>query len=626
VTSPDEELQNHDHLFILKGAKNIGPLKCTVSVQDKNGHAVINLIDITRADGEKILDVGRQVRNNKLIQQDLNPREIIDDHQRIIRILSALSTHGCECWIRPVDREAPAQSGYLSPDLRLMHEVSQAPVSVPFYVYLVSRFSLFRYRVDNYSDIIEVPQSLIRFHRRQDRRALAPPGARLSIRHPIWPEIRVECELRDVSWNGLSIYGCRVEDYLFPGLQNCLLEIAWKGGPAIKLAGHVAHDTQGFFCGAQRELCGFRTVYLGDDSRETWQEAVSEILYRTTKIATTDFEETWDIFEGSGYFNISGKKSAEFEDLKRSYCLANLRLSEARGLGAQVVWVGPKRSEATVSFIKNWETAVFGSQLARHADGRPLRDASDEVLRDIISHAFEYLLRYPNILWVVGYVPDEVRFTRLFALDFTARYADGERAALTSFHAFQVPVLGSYGVSDYEVSEASDSECGDLLAYVRNNRPRAYAEATDLVPERLRLTRLRDEWRAAGLRRARRVLAARQDGRPVAFAVAEVAEEGIQLFGLLDCVRLFPGSDGGEDAFPALLDAARSWYAEHAKQRFILMDETSDQRVGSLGGLRSLGGAQASFMTADLIVDLLEYIREVTVQGPLYRAMNKGIY
>src|SRR5690606_8206527 len=106
--------------------------------------------------------------------------------------------------------------------------------------------------------------------------------------------------------------------------------------------------------------------------------------------------------------------------------------------------------------------------------------------------------------------------------------------------------------------------------------PAQYLQALDLCEARINLAAARARWGAAGLERDRQIFVAYQGRERMAAAVVESASEGAHLYGLLDCLRLYPLRSGGEGGFRALLNAAHAWFAARGRQQFTYLEEYPD--------------------------------------------------
>ena len=215
-------------------------------------------------------------------------------------------------------------------------------------------------------------------------------------------------------------------------------------------------------------------------------------------------------------------------------------------------------------------------QIARRQGEAPVPVSPKQILREVLLHAFEYSQRDPGLRWFVTWVQHSGKFSRYLLHDLAQRWLhEPELAAIVSFRALEWETrLALPGTEvDLELGPASANERLRILAHLAATRPKPYLEAHDFDAENLDLRVVRGAWTAAGLHRHRRIQVARRDGRPVAFAVAEAADDGLHLFGLFDVVRLFALEEGAETTWPTLLEDARGWYRELGKARFVLFLE-----------------------------------------------------
>ena len=115
--------------------------------------------------------------------------------------------------------------------------------------------------------------------------------------------------------------------------------------------------------------------------------------------------------------------------------------------------------------------------------------------------------------------------------------------------------------------------------------------------------------------RERTVLVATENGTAVAAAILEAGEDGLHLFGLLDCVRLFPLVAGGERRFNDLLRAAGAWYEGLGKTKFVLFDEWNTEVDAGLRPTH-LGSAICAILSDRLIPDYLDHFFEWMAWAP----------
>jgi hypothetical protein len=167
-----------------------------------------------------------------------------------------------------------------------------------------------------------------------------------------------------------------------------------------------------------------------------------------------------------------------------------------------------------------------------------------------------------------------------------------------------------------KVGAPTGEERARFFERVASTHPEAYREALDLVPERFDLETTRTGWGDAGLSREREMVVARHEGRAVAFAVFESAQPGLNLFNVLDGVRLVPLTDDAspevQDAFVALLCHAAEWYRARDRKVFVHYVEATCVEYAERVSLADLGEGKLWVMSARLLPEFLEHLCEST--------------
>jgi hypothetical protein len=171
-----------------------------------------------------------------------------------------------------------------------------------------------------------------------------------------------------------------------------------------------------------------------------------------------------------------------------------------------------------------------------------------------------------------------------------------------------------------DVGTPTADERARFFAQVASTRPVAYREALDLVPERFDLLNAKAQWGEAGLGRERTLLVARQGGQPVAFAVVESAQPGLNLFNVLDGVRLVSLVDDSlpeaQDAMVALLAHAADWYRARGRKVFVHYVESENVMYVERAALADLGEGKLWVISANLLPEFLEHLHESTTPRP----------
>jgi hypothetical protein len=168
----------------------------------------------------------------------------------------------------------------------------------------------------------------------------------------------------------------------------------------------------------------------------------------------------------------------------------------------------------------------------------------------------------------------------------------------------------------FSLGAPTEEEREALFERLKATRPEAYREALDLVPERFDLAELKRQWSEAKLTRERDVLVARKDGRALAVGVLETAHPGLNLFHVLDGLRIIPlvdeGSAEGQEAMLALLAGAAEWYRARGLDVFVHYVETEHTAYTHQAQLVDLGEGRIWILSAQLLPDFIEHLCEAT--------------
>lgn len=385
------------------------------------------------------------------------------------------------------------------------------------------------------------------------------------------------------------------------------VRVCWKGGEArLAVAPPPANSVH-----------AGSTAWLvldasGSKDAESWRENVDLLFHPNTSVRGHDYEAVWNLFDGSGYFNLSDKEAPDFEPRKRDWIEASRRLQRAPSVGVQVGYYEAGRIDGTMSALALWEQAWFFYQLAR-PKARTLAGSSNTALYDLYRRSYEHAAADPRTLWHVALIQrNGSRFTRYVNYEIARRHA-GADACTVEFRAIEIPCSVPASVPEpglsaarpaTSVSPANARELERLLDVISASRPRPYVESLDFVKERFHLEELSERWSRAGLERRREVLVARRGTEAVAAAILEFTQRGLHPFGLLDCVRTFALEPDGQRAFDSLLEAARRRYAAEGRREFIYMDEHGGTTWPS--GSIDLGLADVVTISVGLTGELLD--------------------
>lgn len=534
--------------------------------------------------------------------------------ERIAARLRALAATRARAEIRSAhDPESPVVPARLDPERGLLMEwhPDLASLEPPFAVRVEGPFSTLSFVHDTlHWPRLPTPSHATVIHRRQMRRVPVPSGAKVLLRG--LPGHDMDLCMHDVSFGGVSAtldatVGCEA---LARGATVPEVIVTWRGGPGLRFSGHIRHRSAGPRAGDH--MIGLRLCDAPEDQRERWAREVETLLYPNTRSYGHDYASIWNLFEESGYFDISQcvQQTADFLQLRSAFETSYGKIDGAPELGCLATWQSPTRVEASITGLRVWSRSWFGMQLARNPVRPHIVRSDSAPLRDIIFHVFERAGANPDLDWIVHYVRDDSPgFSRVLFRDLVLS-VPGSCGVPFEAWKFDVTMLGDWTMPN--VSTATPAERDAVLATLPALRPRPYLEALDLLPERFDQAELREQWEAHGLQRERALLVAREDGEVVAAALVEACEDGLHLYGLLDGVRLFELRPGGRDRFPALLVAANEWFYAMGKSAFVCFDEDAQGDLMQSCGGSSLGRAVTTYLPRTATPQLLERVAELT--------------
>ena len=471
---------------------------------------------------------------------------------------------------------------------------------------------------------VAMPSAIERFGHRMRRRALPPQGLCVRFQHPLWPGEELVRPLRDIGTRGIGVQTDPDKDLLFVGLRLPRVEIVLHGKVIVQGAGLVCHVSwpppsvaRGLVWPA---FAGLALAMPDEASDRRWLATVHNQLHPTARCGAYWRDFSWHVYERSGYFELSGKRPAEFASKRPDFATSSQRLDEAPWMGVQAVWPSPRGIEATFTFVKIYKRTWFGFQLAKWPGGKDVAAPSQQVLLDLYLRVFEHMQHDTQMRWVAGYLEANVKWNQVAQFAWARSKARPGGTVLRDFRLLEAETArfvkrnprpaGAHPT--VEVQAASPNQQEALAQHIASIRGDSWRDVLDLAPGRFALDDVEKLWRVAGLHRQRRVLVVCRERVVMAAAIVECGQDGVSLFSLLDGVRLFAMTTAGEEAFPALLHAAASWYAELQKPRFcVFFDELDDSEglARYLGlGLRDLGPGKLWAVHRDELPDFLEHV------------------
>lgn len=577
--------------------------------------------------GRRIVSVLEALRDNGLLlPPETRPvwRESIDHPDRVARICDALAARQARGVARlPGGRTVEVTAAFFDVHEGLMGWRFDGPVpAVPFVLEAFGYSSVVHMEVREAREaaglvVVPAPKELVRYRHRWLRRATPSSSCTLAFDHALWPQVHVRRPVLDLSYEGLAFLTEPGEDLMYPGMRQPVLEVSMEGLPPVRLRAEVRNISST----STGRRCGMSVRPLDVAGARAWRALVEAQMHPTTKVDGEWSEATWSLFERSGYFRLPGKSPEDFEDLRPTYEATQARLEGRTHLGYRVVRPAGEALEATVSVARPYEGSWMAHQLARQ-QVPGTRSSAREALRDIYLRGYEPTQADPDVKWFFAFCEANVRWVRYTKFDFATWYAHTGQTCLVPFRLMEAEVERPWEVPvGIDVATPTDTERARFFEQVSLTRPVAYREALDLVPERFDLAGPRREWGQAGLGRERELFVARHGGRPVALAVVESAEPGLNLFNVLDGVRLVPLQDDAlpevQDAFMALLARAADWYRARGRKVFVHYVESACVEYVERASLADLGEGKLWVISASLLPEFLEHLHESTTpRGP----------
>ncbi|MCP3102551.1 PilZ domain-containing protein [Myxococcus sp. K15C18031901] len=576
--------------------------------------------------GRRIVSVLEALRDNGLLlPPETRPvwKERIDRPERVARICEALVGRQARGVARSADGQRVGVSAALFEPLagvmawRFDGPVPVGPFSLEVFGYSsVVHASVTEARQEGDLVMTPAPTELVRYRHRWLRRAPPSSPCVLSFDHPLWPQVHVRRPVLDLSYEGLAFMTEPDEDLLYPGLRQPVLEVAMEGLPPVRLRAEVRNISST----AAGRRCGMSVRPLDAEGARAWRALVEAQMHPSTRVEGDWSEATWKLLEGSGYFGLPGKTPEDFTEERPWFDATQERLEGRTRLGYRVVRPAGESLEATLSVVKPFEGTWMAHQLARqHVPG--MRSSAREALRDIYLRGYEPTQVDPDVKWLIAFCEASVRWVRFTKFDFARWYEHTGQACLVPFRLMEAEVERDWALPpDVEVAEPTDAERARFFQELERTRPVAYREALDLVPERFDLVRVRTRWEEAGLDRARALRVARVDGKPVALAVFESAQPGLNLFNVLDGVRVVTLVDDAKPevqrAMLALLGHAAAWYRALGRRVFVHYVESACVEYVEHAALADLGDGRLWAISASLLPEFLEHLCEATTPRP----------
>lgn len=505
-------------------------------------------------------------------------------------------------------------------EFRLDREVGPGdlPIDVSFtHLNTVYRMALQELRSGDVT-VWETPASIERIARRRSRRVAAPVGLEASLFCAEGAAPAHIAQVVDLSRDGVSLQlAVSSHPEELAALERLTLSKQQRncGDFHIEIrSSRLAADGLSLIVGAAIE------PHTPQDAL-CLERLLESLLYPSTLGQARD---VWEVFERSGYLQLSGKGPRDFAGLRAPFLRVAHAFESAPNVGLLAHWPASGPVRATVSLLRMYQ----GSWLLCQVSKQKTREEAAEGrlgLREMYLRIYERAQHNADTRWLIVYVQDEApRWSRELHVELPRRYLGTGEGCLLAFRALEADVLpSSEGLPEpkFRVARATADVAQRAMRDLMRVRPAQYLDAFDLTEARFDLSEAGACWASAGLERERAIFVAYRGDVRCAVAVVEVAEEGAHLYGLLDCLRMYPLRPGGEWAFMSLLQAAHGWFASRGRRSFTYLEEFPRTLPLAELGFRDLGGATLSLLSVDRVPELLARTSNLASEPPRARSV-----
>ncbi|HEX6242159.1 MAG TPA: PilZ domain-containing protein [Polyangiales bacterium] len=466
---------------------------------------------------------------------------------------------------------------------------------------------------------LPTPAWIGKLARRRARRAQAPAELSLVLRNRSPNDSPQPLKLHDLSRTGLSF---RVPQPAQP----------FRVGATLDFGLLLSGQERGSYRGSVRNVrtaddgadvvIGLSFERLSPQEQLALSTLLDTVLYPSTLGRARD---VWNVFERSGYLHLSGKAPRDFDPLRAPFLRVARALEGAPEVGTIAHWPNKGSIQATVSHLKVYQSSWLLCQVSKakaegiSADGR-------RGLWEMYLRIYEGAQSDKDTRWLLVYVQDSApRWSRELHVELPRRFLASGDACLLPFRALEIRVDAGLRARAEEAAGVRvvradyATACGAVRDLSRV-RPAQYLDALDLTEARFALDGVRLCWERAGLERERQLLVAYEGDVRCALAVVETAEVGCHLYGLLDCLRMYPLRPGGERAFGSLLREAQRWFAARKRDSFVYLEEFPSALPVPDHAVRNLGGASLSILAVERMPELLQRTSDLVSERPPAKA------
>ncbi|MBK8009902.1 MAG: hypothetical protein IPK13_01020 [Deltaproteobacteria bacterium] len=429
------------------------------------------------------------------------------------------------------------------------------------------------------------PDCLREFGFRSSRRASVEASVPLSLRasHPHLPQAGVSKAVLEISAGGLAFELLPEKDVLFPHdvFDRVEIDLPDQSIRATGVLRNVFTSSEGRVkCGV--ELIDFET----SADRLAWREYVFGAIYPSIDIVRGDeVNRGWEAL-GEAEYADRWTLTAQEARRRQAYHSAWSKVSPLDGYTLVMSNEGLKEGTVAANsmYPRTWLLHQLGIHCARRT--KEQRPRFFEIAREIYTTLAYIAQHLAEADYFVLYVEAHSRWTRLLFDDFVERYSDKDAFVFTCREVFRcfpsdAIVAALRPTKGVTVRPAAADELTKLSDHLRVTLSPLEYDAFSYGPDEIDLSGFSRECEERQYRRHRTIYVAAVEGQVVSAAIAESADEGISVFGLLNIAWICDLSRGPwtEEARAALLSQLIRHYHQLDVQLFVYSEPDDEWRT-----------------------------------------------
>jgi hypothetical protein len=445
------------------------------------------------------------------------------------------------------------------------------------------------------------------------------PFPRVVFTHPLINNL-ISLDAVNISATGVLVEEKTENPVLLPGMVIPCMELELAAGFTITCRGQIIHKT--FSEEDECVRCGIAFLDLepGDQVR------LSNMLHRVNDrkanaCSRVDLDELWRFFFSTGFL-YGSKYVAVHPDrakLRKTYekiymdspAIARHFIQQDRGV-----------MQGHISMLRFYENAWI---LHHHAADPACFRAGIAVLERIIRHVNDYYpLPSSHMDYMMCYYRPNNRFPKKVFGGFITWLNDRSLCSNDIFAYISLQKdekrAGSLKDSNQSLQDADPADLLRLADFYGKSSGGLMLRALDLDPSLPEKNSIGPEYRNAGLRRERRVISLRREGRLIAVFAVSISEIGLNLSNLTSCIHAFVIEP---DALPSaefmsILKSLSSGYEQEKIPLLIYPREYADDNGIPYGRSYTLWAMSTrcsdEFLT--YMTDLIRFNKDRYVKGP----------